>query len=135
MSHVDKGKSCDSYQPFSGVSLLWGQVQLLLMDTRRVYTQCLNNAYGDLEVTKKCVSTEQEKQNKLLKQYYEKILENNSQHTTNIKQQRQLWQSQVEQRCYSALKSDFGKTKQAKCQLEMTMNQVAYYKSKQLGLS
>ena len=100
-----------------------------------VYTQCLNNAYGDLEITKKCVSTEQEKQNKLLKQYYEKILENNSQHTTNIKQQRQLWQSQVEQRCYSALKSDFGKTQQAKCQLEMTMNQVGYYKSKQLGLS
>ncbi|OTG63533.1 hypothetical protein B9T25_13640 [Acinetobacter sp. ANC 4470] len=101
----------------------------------KVYTQCLNNAYGDLEIIKKCVSTEQEKQNKLLKQYYEKILENNGQHTANIKQQRQLWQNLVEQRCYSALKSDFGKIRQAKCHLEMTMNQVGYYKSKQLGLS
>ncbi|OTG97689.1 lysozyme inhibitor LprI family protein [Acinetobacter sp. ANC 4973] len=100
-----------------------------------VYTQCLNKAYGDLEIIKKCVSTEQEKQNKLLKKYYEKVLENNTQHMVNIKQQRQLWQNQVEQRCYSALKSDFGKIRQAKCQLEMTMNQVGYYQSKQLGLS
>lgn len=100
-----------------------------------VYTRCLNKAYGDLEIIKKCVSAEQEKQNKLLKKYYEKVLENNTQHTVNIKQQRQLWQNQVEQRCYSALKSDFGKIRQAKCQLEMTMNQVGYYQSKQLGLS
>lgn len=114
--------------------LTLGTAQVWANGVSQSYTHCMNNSYGKISQSQKCIKTEQKAQTKRLKKHYKAYVKRSAGNASNIQQQHQLWENRVKQRCYLSTQSDFAALQRAQCVLLQTAERADYYQGQFIGI-
>lgn len=114
--------------------LALGTSQVWANGFSQAYTQCMNNTYGSIDKSQKCIHKEQKAQVKRLKKHYKAYVKRSAGNAQNIQQQHQLWENRVKQRCHLSGKTNFAEMQRRQCVLAQTVERADYYQGQFVGI-